>query len=106
MLLGRAERDDQQVARHRARGELVERHPARNVTLRPAMLPATFRLRLDGPVTLGGEPFAITRVGEDAARRIEAWRAGEPVGDGGALARTLVMCNLAQPLPPAAGCRR
>jgi glycosyltransferase involved in cell wall biosynthesis len=64
------------------------------------MLPATFRLRIDGPIDFGGEPFAVNHAGEDAARRIEAWRAGEPVGDGGALARTLVMCNLAQPVPP------
>jgi mycofactocin system glycosyltransferase len=64
------------------------------------MLPATFRLRIDGPVVLGGEPFALARVSDEAALRIEAWRAGEPVGDGGALARTLVSCNLAQPVPP------
>src|SRR5699024_3159974 len=90
------------VADRLARGQLVERHPARNVTLRPAMLPATFRLRIDGPVALGGEPFALARVSDDAARRIEAWRAGGPVGDGGALARALVRCNLAQPVPPPA----
>jgi glycosyltransferase involved in cell wall biosynthesis len=64
------------------------------------MLPATFHLRIDGPVVLGGEPFALARISDDAARRIDAWRAGEPVGDGGALARELVLCNLAQPVPP------
>src|SRR3954470_9322118 len=33
---------------------------------------------------------------------MEAWRAGAPVGAAGALARALVMANLAQPLPPPA----
>ena len=32
--------------------------------------------------------------------RVRAWIDGAPVGDGGALARALVMANLAQPLPP------
>ena len=87
MLLGGAERHDEQVADRLVRRQLVERHPARNVTLRHAMLPATFHLRIDGPVVLGGEPFALARISDDAARRIDAWRAGAPVGDGGALAR-------------------
>src|SRR5688500_1961237 len=64
------------------------------------MLPATFHLRIDGPVVLGGEPFALARISDDAARRIDAWRAGAPVGDGGALARELVLGNLARPVPP------
>jgi mycofactocin system glycosyltransferase len=64
------------------------------------MLPATFHLRVEDAIVLGGEPFALARVSDEAARRIERWRAGEAVGDGGALARALVMCNLAQPVPP------
>ncbi|MDA0174299.1 glycosyltransferase [Solirubrobacter taibaiensis] len=71
--------------------------PRRNV-------PAGFRLRLtarmDGDTLLGGEPFQLVRLKPESAARIRAWEAGEPVGDGGALARDLVMANLAQPLPP------
>jgi mycofactocin glycosyltransferase len=64
------------------------------------MLPANFRLRLDGPVTMGGEPFALHRFDEADARCIEAWRDGAPVGSRRTLARALVRANLAQPVPP------
>jgi len=68
------------------------------------MLPANFHLtlqaRLEGTTLLGGEPFAIVRLSDEAARRVREWRDGAAVGDGGALARALVMANLAQPRPP------
>ena len=41
------------------------------------------------------------RLRPESLARIRAWMAGAPVGDGGALARALVMANLAQPVPPA-----
>ncbi len=50
---------------------------------------------------IGGEPFQLVRLQEESLARIHAWTAGAPVGDGGALARALVMANLAQPSPPA-----
>ena len=69
-------------------------------------LPSDFRLaitaRLDGDVMLGGEPFAIVRLQPASLARVRAWSEGAPVGDGGALARALVMANLAQPIPPPA----
>jgi mycofactocin system glycosyltransferase len=69
------------------------------------MLPPDFRLALDarfeGRTLLGGEPFAIVHLGERAAAQIRAWVDGAPVGEGGALARALVLANLAQPTPPA-----
>ena len=49
---------------------------------------------------IGGEPFQLVRLREESLARIRAWMAGAPVGDGGALARALVMANLAQPSPP------
>ncbi|MDA0139601.1 glycosyltransferase [Solirubrobacter deserti] len=55
---------------------------------------------MDGDTLLGGEPFQLVRLRPESRARIRAWEAGEPVGDGGALARDLVMANLAQPLPP------
>ena len=55
---------------------------------------------MDGDLLLGGEPFQLVRLKPESAAHIRAWEAGEPVGDGGALARALVMANLAQPLPP------
>lgn len=71
--------------------------PRRNV-------PSDFRLRLsarlDADTLLGGEPFQLVRLRPESLARIRAWEAGEPVGDGGALARDLVMANLAQPIPP------
>src|SRR5689334_25312718 len=71
--------------------------PRRNV-------PSDFRLRLsarlDADTLLGGEPFQLVRLQPESGARIRAWEAGEPVGDGGALARDLVMANLAQPIPP------
>lgn len=71
--------------------------PRRNV-------PSDFRLRLsarlDADTLLGGEPFQLVRLTPASLARIRAWEAGEPVGDGGALARELVMANLAQPIPP------
>lgn len=71
--------------------------PRRNV-------PSDFRLRLsarlDADTLLGGEPFQLVRLTPASVARIRAWEAGEPVGDGGALARELVMANLAQPIPP------
>jgi mycofactocin system glycosyltransferase len=71
--------------------------PRRNV-------PADFRLRLtarlESDTLLGGEPLQLVRLRPGSRDRIRAWQQGEPVGDGGALARDLVMANLAQPLPP------
>src|SRR3954462_6906226 len=57
---------------------------------------------MEGDLLLGGEPFALVRLHPESATRIRAWRDGAPVGDAGALARALVMANLAQPLPPPA----
>ena len=71
--------------------------PRRNV---PAGFGLRLTARMDGDTLLGGEPFQLVRLKPESAARIRAWEAGEPVGDGGALARDLVMANLAQPLPP------
>jgi mycofactocin system glycosyltransferase len=76
----------------------------------PLPLPSGFRLELDpstrlergGAVLLGGEPFALVRLGPDQMARVQAWRDGAPVSDGGTLARVLVERNLAQPVPPPA----
>src|SRR4051812_17827627 len=57
---------------------------------------------MDGDLLLGGEPFTLVRLHPESAARIRAWRDGAPVGDGGALARALVMANLAHPPPPPA----
>jgi mycofactocin glycosyltransferase len=69
-------------------------------------LPADFLLTVDarqeGDTLLGGEPFALVRLRPDSAARVRAWRDGAPVGEGGELARALVMANLAQPVPPPA----
>jgi glycosyltransferase involved in cell wall biosynthesis len=68
------------------------------------MLPRSFHLtldaRLEGTTLLGGEPFALVRCSDAVVARIRAWQAGAEVGSGGALARTLVRANLAQPVPP------
>jgi hypothetical protein len=69
-------------------------------------LPADFGVRLDpatrvaGPVLYGGEPYMRLSLTQRQAAALRRWRAGEPVGDDGALARALVEHNLAQPLPP------
>ena len=69
------------------------------------MLPADFHLTVtahfEGRTLFGGEPFAIVDLSERAAARIRAWIEGDPVGEDGALARALVLANLAQPVPPA-----
>jgi mycofactocin glycosyltransferase len=78
----------------------------------PAPLPADFGVAIDpatrvegeGAVLLGGDPFAVVRLGEDHAAAVRAWRRGEPAGrepQRGHLARALVATNLAQPVPPA-----
>jgi hypothetical protein len=78
----------------------------------PAPLPADFgvaidpatRVEAEGAVLLGGDPFAVVRLGEDHAAAVRAWRRGEPAGPEpgrGRLARALVATNLAQPVPPA-----
>ena len=68
------------------------------------MLPADFHLTVtahfEGRTLFGGEPFAIVDLSERAAARIGAWIEGDPVGEDGALARALVLANLAQPVPP------
>jgi glycosyltransferase involved in cell wall biosynthesis len=73
--------------------------PERNTPL-PADFHLTLTARREADLLLGGEPFALTRLKPESAARIEAWAGGEPVGEAGALARALVMVNLAQPLPP------
>jgi mycofactocin glycosyltransferase len=58
----------------------------------------------EGAVLLGGDPFAVVRLGEDHAAAVRAWRRGEPAGrepQRARLARALVATNLAQPVPPA-----
>jgi mycofactocin glycosyltransferase len=62
-----------------------------------ALDPAT---RADGRTLYGGEPYMRLRLDARQARTLAAWRAGEPVGEDGALARALTEHNLAQPLPP------
>src|SRR5215218_1236723 len=67
-------------------------------------LPADFRLTLtarrEADLLLGGEPFQLVRLRPETAAQIDAWENGAPVGQAGALARALVMANLAQPVPP------
>ena len=58
--------------------------PRRNV---PAGFGLRLTARMDGDTLLGGEPFQLVRLKPESAARIRAWEAGEPVGDGGALAR-------------------
>jgi hypothetical protein len=71
----------------------------------PAPLPADFGVAIDpatrvegeGAVLLGGDPFAVVRLGEDDAAAVRAWRRGEPAGlepQRGRLARALVATNL------------
>src|SRR3954451_16553664 len=71
---------------------------------RNTTLPADFRLTLtarrEADLLLGGEPFALVRLRPETAAQIDAWSEGAPVGEAGALARTLVMANFAQPVPP------
>src|SRR3954453_3005878 len=76
-------------------------------TMRPepnTPLPTDFRLvlsaRLEGDLLLGGDPFQIVRLSPRSLARIRAWIGGAPVGADGALARSLVMANLAQPIAP------
>lgn len=73
--------------------------------------PAGWRLRFDsttrrtdgGRVLIGGTPLRVMRLSAAGARLVEAWEAGDPVGDGdGArrLARRIVDAAIAHPLPP------
>src|SRR6478735_4981054 len=75
--------------------------PEANTTL-PADFYLTVTARLIADILIGGEPFQLARLRTESLARIRAWMAGAPVGDGGSLARALVMANLAQPVPPAA----
>ncbi|MEU6128077.1 mycofactocin biosynthesis glycosyltransferase MftF [Saccharopolyspora sp. NPDC047091] len=62
---------------------------------------ASLRRARGGQVLLGGSPVRLLRVGARAARLVDRWFAGEPVRDGGALARRLLDAGLAHPEPPA-----
>ncbi|MCA1279367.1 mycofactocin biosynthesis glycosyltransferase MftF [Saccharopolyspora sp. 7B] len=61
----------------------------------------SLRRARDGQVLLGGSPVRLLRVGARAARLVDRWFAGEPVREGGALARRLLDSGLAHPEPPA-----
>src|SRR3954447_5389278 len=75
--------------------------PEPNTTL-PPDFHLTVSARLEGALLLGGEPFQIVRLSPRSLARVRAWNDGAPVGADGALARALVMANLAQPVPPPA----
>ncbi len=75
-------------------------------------LPADFRLRpdpslnvlQDGRVLLGGAPYRLMRLTEQAVPIIGSWLDGEPVGErraAGLLARRLVQAAMMHPIPPA-----
>ena len=101
MLLGRAERDDEQVADHRVRGQLVERHPARNVTLRHRCCPPR-----SACASTARSSSAASRSRSRGSARTR--RAGSTRGARASRSATAArwpasscMCNLAQPVPPA-----
>ena len=75
-------------------------------------IPAGFRLclakgvrRPNRELVVGGTPTRILRLSARGSSLLDAWSAGEPVGDdpaAGLLARRLVEAGIADPLPPAA----
>lgn len=75
-------------------------------------IPPGFGLRLAEGVrrptrelVVGGSPTRILRLSTRGSRLVDAWSAGEPVGDdqaAGILARRLAEAGIADPLPPAA----
>lgn len=65
-------------------------------------LDASVRRYAGGRVLLGGSPLRLLRLSAAAARRLDAWIAGEPIGDyprHAWLARRLLDAGLAHPVP-------